>query len=133
MFAARQDKEIVLEVFNEIGVLHDLAKVVSEKGVNIVAVCGEVHGKNAVIRIITDDNLRASDALRAHDYAPMESDVVVTEIEHKPGMLVKLTDRLGRAGIDIGHIAVTGLIGQDKCLAVLSCSDNARALVVLNQ
>ncbi len=133
MFAARQDKEIVLEVFNEIGVLHDLSKIVSEKGVNLLAVCGEVHGKNAVIRMITDDNLRATDALKAHDYAPMEADVVVVEVEHKPGMLVKLTDRLGRAGVDIGHIAATGLIGQNKCLAVLSCSDNARAMVVLNQ
>lgn len=133
MFAARQQKEVVVEVLNETGVLHDLARIVAEKGINILAVCGERHGKNAVIRMITDDNLRASDALKAHDYAPMEADVVTAELDHRPGMLMKLADRLGREGIDIGHIAVTGLIGQDKCLAVLSCSDNARAAVVLNK
>jgi len=35
MFAAKQAKDIVLDVYNEIGVLHQVAKIVAEKGVNI--------------------------------------------------------------------------------------------------
>ena len=40
--------------------------------------------------------------------------------------------RRGKASIDINHIAVTGLIDHDKCLAVLSCSNNEHAVVALN-
>jgi len=132
MFAARQARQIVVEVFNEIGVLHDLCKIVAEKGVNILAADAHVHGDNAVIRLVTEDNLRAVDALRANRYAPVEEPVVVSELDHRPGMLEKLTERLGKAQIDIRHLAVTGTIGQDKCLAVLSCTDNGHAVVVLN-
>jgi hypothetical protein len=132
MFAARQDKQIVVEVFNEIGVLHDLSKVVAEKGVNILAVDADVHGENAVVRLVTDDNLRAMDALQGARYAPHEESIVLAELEHKPGILERVTERLGKAGIDIRHLAVTSMIGQDKCLVMFSCSDNGHAVVVLS-
>ena len=132
MFAARQGKQIVVEVFNEIGVLHDLSKVVAEKGVNILAVDADVHGENAVVRLVTDDNLRAADALRGARYAPREEPIVLAELEHKPGILECVTERLGKAGIDIRHLAVTSMVGQDKCLVMFSCSDNGHAAVVLN-
>jgi hypothetical protein len=129
---ARQGKEVVLEVYNEIGVLHQIAKLIAEKGVNIVAVHGSVDGRNAVIRMVTDDNLRAVDALRAHDYAPMEKDVVILEVLHKPGMLSALTGKLGEAGLDIHHIYAAAASGGSKCMVVLSCANNDQAVVKLN-
>jgi hypothetical protein len=132
MLAARQGKQITVEVFNEIGVLHDIAKVVAEKGVNILGADADVQGKNAVIRLMTDDNLRAMDALRAARYAPQEIPIVVAELEHRPGVLEHLTERLGQAQIDIHHLAVTSMLDEDKCLVMLSCSDNDHAVVVLN-
>lgn len=133
MFPAKQGKQIIVEVFNELGVLHDLARTVAEKGITILSLDAEVVDKDAVIRLVTDDNLRAADALRDGRYAPTEVPVVLVELPHKPGMLEHLAERLGRAQIDIYRLTVTATPSQGTCLVVLSCSDNDHAVVLLNK
>lgn len=133
MFKARQVKEIVVEVRNAIGVLHDMTRIVADRGVNIVAVSGSVQDGRAIIRLVTDDNLRAADALRAKDYQPLEMDAVLAEVPHKAGMLRVLTEKLGKASIDIDHIYATAGSGDLRCNVLLSTSDNARAIVELNR
>ena len=133
MFAAKQAKEIVVEVYNEIGVLHQISKIVAEKGVNIMAVNADVVGENAVIRLLTDDNLRAVEALEKRNYKPTQADAVTAELPHKPGVLETVTDRLARVSIDIRHLTTTALLDQDKCLVVLATSDDQKAVRVLNE
>ena len=133
MFAAQQAKEIVLEVRNEIGILHQISKIVAERGVNIAAVLADVLAENAVIRILTDDNLRAKEALEQNGYKPSEFDAVTAELPHKPGVLETATERLGRAGIDIRHLAATATTDQAKCLLLLATSDDQKAVVALNE
>lgn len=133
MFTARQIKEIALEVRNEIGVLHDLAKLVAEKGVGILALQGTVQDGRAVIRMVTDDNLRAVDALRARNYLPLEIDAVMVEIPHRPGMLRVVTEKLARAGLDLDHLYATAGADDTRCIVVLACTDNGRAVVELNR
>jgi hypothetical protein len=132
MIVARQNKEIVLTVVNEIGVLNEIVKAVSEKGLSILAITASPAGACAVIRLITEDNLRAADELRHRDYAPMEVGVVTVEVPHKAGMLRMVTERLGKAGIDIKHIHGSALIDAERSLLVLSTADDDRAVVVLN-
>ncbi len=130
---AQQGKEIVVRTLSEIGLLFDLAKVVAEKGINLLAVHGQVEGRDAVIRLVTDDNLRALDALRAHNYAPMEQPVAMVRAPNKPGILRTLAERLAGSDIDIHHISATTSAEADTCLIVLSCSNNDRAVVLLNE
>ena len=133
MFNARQAKEIELEVLNEIDVLQDLAKPVAEKGISILALSSTAAGKNAIVRLITDDNLRACDALRKKNYNPVERPVVLAEVPHKPGMFRLLAEKLGRAGVGITRVIATAALAETTALVVLSCTDNERAVVVLNE
>ena len=55
MFEARQGKEIVVKLKNRIGLLFDISKRISEKGISILAVCGGISGQEGVIRLVTDD------------------------------------------------------------------------------
>ncbi len=133
MFAAKQAKEITLKIGNNIGVLHEVSKIVAEKGVNIIGVNGAVCENVAVLRIATDDNVRAMDELREHRYNPEETSAVFVELPNNPGILRRLADRLARAEIDIRHISATAPLSQEKCLIVLSTSDDQEAVVVLNK
>ncbi|MFA4943223.1 MAG: hypothetical protein WC789_00805 [Lentisphaeria bacterium] len=133
MTIARQGKELVVEVVNDIGVLQEVAKTVSDKGINILAVHGEANGNKAVFRLVTDDNLRAGDALKARKYAVHEADAVLVEIPNKPGMLRQIVGKLAASGIDIRHIGGSALVAADRCLIVLDCSNNGHAVVVLNE
>jgi hypothetical protein len=132
MLKAKIAKEVIIRVRNEIGVLAGLSRVVADKGINVLAANAWVEGEDAVVRIVTDDNLRVMDALRAKSYNPREKDVVLVETPHKPGLLKHLTEKLAQAGIDIQHLYASATADQSKCLLVFACANNDRAVVLLN-
>ena len=133
MFKVRQGKEVVVKVVNDIGVLAQMSKLVSEKGVNILAVCAWTEGANGFVHLVTDDNLRTADVLREKNFAPEERDVVVVEATHKSGMLKHLTEVLAREQIDIHYVYGSGTIDTETCLIVLTTANNDRAVVMLRE
>ncbi len=133
MFEARQGKELVVKFRNRVGLLFDISKLISEKGVSILAACGGVWGTEGIIRLVTDDNLRASEVLNANGYSADEENAILMEIAHKPGMLQRVSHSLVSEEIDIRHLYGSALIGQEKCLLVLRTSNDEHALLRLNK
>jgi hypothetical protein len=133
MFAAKQGKEIVLKLKNEIGLLSEIGKLLAEKGVSILAVSATVCGEDGVLRLVTDDNLRTGDALAEQGYTPHEEDVILLEVPHKPGMLKRMAEVLAGENIDILNVYATALDEQEKCLLVLHTSGDEHALPKLNK
>ncbi len=129
---ARIGKEVTVRVHNEIGVLAQLTRIIADKGINVLAVTGWVEGENAVVRLVTNDNLRVMDALRERNYNPHQAEVVLTEVAHKPGMLRHITEKLGQKGIDLHHLYATAPDEQDRVLIVFGCANNDQAVVQLN-
>lgn len=132
MMKTRSAKEIVLRMPNAIGTLNVIAKALSDKAINILALSAWVEGEQVVIRLLTDDAARAADALRAQNHAVREADVVVTELPHKPGMLRRITDQLAADEIDIHHLYASAAASQEQCLVVFATANNDRAIVRLN-
>jgi hypothetical protein len=131
MLNAKIGKEVVVRVRNEIGVVFQLTRLIADKGINILAANGWVEGADAVIRFVTDDNLRVMDALRERHYNPREQEVVLVKTGHKPGMLRHITEKLANAGLDLHHLYASATEDQDKCLIVFGCANNDRAVVLL--
>jgi hypothetical protein len=125
-------KEVVLRMSNEIGVLADVCKSLSDRGINLLAVVGWVDGAYAVIRLVAEDHIRALDCLRER-HQPREAAVVLVELQNKVGMLKSITDRLKSEGIDLHHLYTSVILGGEKCLVVFSSSNNERAVVALRQ
>jgi hypothetical protein len=125
-------KEIVLRTSNEIGVLADVCKSLSDRGINLLAAVGWVDGVYAVIRLVAEDHIRALDCLRER-HQPREAGVVLVELNNRVGMLKSITDRLKSEGIDFHHLYASVLLGGEKCLVVFSSSNNERAVVALSQ
>lgn len=132
MLKARPARELVLRMPNEIGILNTIAKTLSDKGFNIVAVSAWVEGADVVIRLITDDASRAIDTLKAHHFEVHQKDVIVCDLPHKPGMLRGITERLAHDEIDIHHLYATSSSTQDHALVVFATANNDHALVLLN-
>ena len=128
-------KEIVLHLRNDMGILGEVARLVSERGISVEAVAGNVDGDGevCVLRLITDDNLRTIDILQEHGYQPVEESVVLLEAQHKPGMLKKLTQRLGEEAIEIHSLYATASEKDPHCLMVLRTTNDTRAIVCLNE
>ena len=132
MLKARLAKEVVLRMPNAIGTLNTVAKALSDKGFNILAVSAWVEGADVVIRLVVDDTTRAADTLKARGYQVREADVVIAEVPHKPGMLRNITDRLAHEEIDIHHLYATSGSGEVQGMVVFGTAHNDRALSLLS-
>jgi len=133
MIMAKQCKEISVRVLNDIGILAQLTRIVADKGVNIRAVAAWVENDTmGVVHLVTDDNLRAVDALCGRNYAPVEIDSIELKLHHSPGMLNSVCERIGKSGINVKYLYASGPVSEETCLAVLSTDNNERALVLLN-
>ena len=132
MLKAKLAKEVVLRLQNDVGALHRVARLVSDKGVNILGTSTWVDHDQAVVHLITEDNLRTLDVLRAAGFSPHEADVVVTVVPNTPGLLRGITDKLAQTGIDLHHLYATAAMDQDHCLVVFASANSDRAVVVLN-
>ncbi len=133
MLKAKIGKEAVVRVPNAVGMLAQVTPIVSDKGLNILASSSWVEGNAAVIRLVTDDHQRVIDALQEKQFTLKENDVVVTEALHKPGMLRRLTARLAENGLDLRYLYATATPTQEHCQVVFACTDNNRAVVLLNK
>lgn len=132
-FSVKQGKEVVVRMKNRTGILSEIAKLLSEKGVNVLALNGAACGEDCVVRVMTDDNLRAKDVLVATNFSIQEESVVVLELAHRPGMLRRMAESMAKSGIDIRHIYATAAEEDEKCLLVFHTSNDSHALVLLKQ
>jgi hypothetical protein len=123
-------KEIVIRILNEIGVLAEITKSLSERGISFLALSAWVEGADGVIHLVTDDNVRAMDLLHSK-FQAREANVLIAELAHKPGMLKRVAESLKAEGIDIHHLYATALPEQNQCLTVFSTSYNDQALRAL--
>ena len=124
-------KEIVVTEKNKVGILANISKILADAGINIQGVAGYAADNEAKIMLVTEDNLRAVDAIKNGGYkAVKESEVVIAELINKPGALKSFTTKLAAGGIDIryiyGTICSTGCPGR----LVLSTSDNEKAVAL---
>ena len=133
--SANLAKEIVVTMANKIGVLADISKLIADHGINIEAVAGYAQNdNNAKIMLVTEDNLRVSDALKKSGYKSLiESEVIVVELENKTGALKYLTAKLAAEGIDIKSIYGTTCTANCPARMVLSTVNNEKALVALKK
>ena len=132
--AVKLGMEIQVNAANKIGILADISKLLSEKGINIEGVAGYAVGSDAKIMIVTDDTLRTTDALNKAGYKGVkENQVVILELENKPGALKTAASILTMNKIDIKQIYGTTRISGCPSKLILSTSDNDKALIELKK
>lgn len=122
-------KEISVTTENQVGTLFKVTAPLKETGVSIRGVCAWGDAGKANFLIVTENNEKASQALKKAGYAPKEMEVVLTDLANKIGSLAEAAQKLSNAGVDIDHCYVTA--SGPQALAVFATKDNAKAMKVL--
>jgi len=131
---AHLGKEIIVTIVNKAGILAEMSDIVANHGINIEAVGGYAVGSTANIMITTGDNLRAIEALKAKGYkSAVESEVVIIDVDNKPGALKNITRKLAEKDIDIKHVYGSACSGDCPARLIISCNDNEKALIALKK
>lgn len=131
--SAGMGKELVLSVPNKMGTMANVSKILADHGINIEGIAGYGMGAEAKIMIVADDVLRAGDALKKAGFKAIETkEVVVVELENKPGALKSVSAKLADAKIDIRYLYGSTCSGGCASTIIFSTADNEKALVIFN-
>jgi hypothetical protein len=127
-------EEIIIATKNKIGLLADISKMLADNGINIEASVGYEEGNTAKLMLVTSANLTIIAALKEKGYKSVkETEVVIVELENKPGALKVLTTELATNKIDIEHSYVTTCSCGCSSRMVLKTNDNETAMVLLKK
>jgi hypothetical protein len=99
--------DLVIEIENEPGALADVAKAISDAGVNLAAATCMGSADDVELHILVPHAEAAKHALAiSHLAVTREREVVVVEVEDRPGVLADLTRKVAQAGVDLDLVYV---------------------------
>lgn len=99
--------DLVIEIDNEPGALAQVASAISDAGVNIAAATCVGAAATAELHILVPHADAAKHALStAQLTVTREREVVVVEVDDRPGVLADLTRDVAEAGIDLDLVYV---------------------------
>jgi hypothetical protein len=100
--------DLVIDVENTPGALARVAAAISDAGVNIAAATCVGPGERAELHILVPHAEAARHALAiSHDVTVShEREVVVVDVEDRPGVLADLTRKIARAGVDLDLVYI---------------------------
>lgn len=101
MLKVSLDKQLMITVDNQTGMLAEIIEAVSMERINIFAICAYAVDNRGVVMLVTEDNIRAKRLLTSKKYTVREEEVILLTVENKPGTLQSITKRLAQAGINI--------------------------------
>ena len=99
--------DLVIAIENTPGALAEVAAAISDAGVNIAAATCLGAGKSAELHILVPHAEAAKHALAiSHLAVSREREVVVVEVQDRPGVLADLTRKIAEAGINLELVFV---------------------------
>jgi hypothetical protein len=99
--------DLVIDIDNTPGALAEVAAAISDAGVNIAAATCVGPGERAELHILVPHAGAVRHLLGiSHVAVTREREVVVVDVEDRPGVLADLTRRIARAGVDLDLVYV---------------------------
>src|SRR6202050_3808738 len=99
--------DLVIDVENSPGTLARVAASISDAGVNLAAATCIGAGERAELHILVPHAEAAKHSLAiSHLAVTREREVVVVDVEDRPGVLADLTRRIAQAGVNLDLVYV---------------------------
>jgi hypothetical protein len=99
--------DLVIDIDNTPGALADVAAAITDAGVNIAAATCVGPGERAELHILVPHAEAAKHLLGiSHVAVTREREVVVVEVEDRPGVLADLARKIARAGVNLDLVYV---------------------------
>ncbi len=99
--------DLVIDIENTPGALAQVAAAISDAGVNIAAATCVGTGRQAELHILVPHAEAARHSLAiSHLAVSREREVVVLDVEDRPGVLADLTRKIAKAGVDLDLVYV---------------------------
>lgn len=126
-------KQLSVFLPNRPGVMARTCSILSEAGINILAMAVHDTVDNGVVRLIVDQPTKAVLLLEQEEFYITEQDVLVVELENKTGALTRVAQSLAEADINISYAYCTATPNQEGGCLVLRTDQLERAQELLSK
>lgn len=115
---------------NRPGALSALARLLSDKNVNILGIASEVRDDSGLVRIAVGPESDVSGILSAAGFASVETSLLSIEVADRPGELARVTKALADGKVNITTVYGTSFGGRASRILV-SVTNTEKALSLL--
>ena len=126
-------KQLSVFVENSQGRLQQIIDVLGENHINIRALSLADTTEFGILRLIVDDNEKATALLKEKGVISKATDVIAVSIDDRAGGLAAVTRAISDAGISIEYTYAFLGRSEGKALLVIQTSDEKRAESVLTE
>ena len=127
----RKCKQYSVYLENRVGALAELCKLISDRSINLLAICAIDTVEEAVLRMVVEDETRTLEALKQAEFRVIGTEVLLLELDNVPGATGRMATQLARAGINIDYIYASAHPEGRKAYLVLRTHQLADAEKVL--
>ena len=121
-------KQFEIRVNDEVGSLQKVAEALANNGINIISISSErVPGKNAFLKLVTNDIDKTRDVMNLERFVYRESDFIMVTLRDQPGELLNFTRKLSDSGINIESLYILNKReGSTDVAVIVDKMDQAR-------
>ena len=123
--------QLALFLENQPGTLAAVCDELAAANINILALTISDTVDHSVVRMIVSDTDRALSIFEEHGTLAVENEVLLVEIDNKPGSLSKIAHKLAESDVNIEYAYLATGQKSEQGLMVLRVSDAEKALSVL--
>ena len=121
-------KQFTIAVENRPGAVAEIARVLGNARVNVLALLGTTQGTSGTIQLVAEDARRAKKALDEAKIAYQETVAEEYELPNKAGALAQSLERLAARGVNLNSIHATVSKGGRKAVIVYTVQAEAKAV-----
>jgi len=120
-------KQLSVALENRPGALAQMAKVLADAKVNIVAFSGSSAGAQGLAQLVLDNTNKAKKALDKAGMSYTEATLQQFELNNKPGALAEVAEKLAKKGMNIESAYATAPKGAKKAVLLVAVSQRSGA------
>ena len=119
-------KQLTISLENRPGALAQMAQVLADAKVNVVALLGSSAGAQGSAQVVVEQISKAKKALDKAGMSYTEGALEQFKLKNKPGALAKVTGKLAKKGINIKSAYATMPKGAKKAVLLVATSQKTR-------
>jgi hypothetical protein len=131
ILSTRIDKQFTVTLINRPGRLAQLCGALARDKVNIVALAVADASELGLLRLVVEQPEGARRVITALNFDHQETDVLVVEMPHRPGVIAQVAELLGKEHVNIQYAYVSSGAAGGKTVGVFKVSDMKKAEKVL--
>lgn len=125
-------KQISVFIENSPGKLLDFTQLLDDNNINMNTLSIAETKDFGIVRFVTDDSYKTVSVLRDASYIVQMTDVIVAEVENKPGSLNKVLKLLSESQVNIQYAYTFTISKNGKAYIVFKTSDLDKTLSVIS-